>query len=162
MKTIKIIILLISLLSISNGLAGPYYGNGDGKHNVYTPDAIILQKSTLNGNNISCFFYNSGIFAQNLGSSNTAGFEWPKGTGKTANFTAGLSMGCYVNGQLREAMNSYKGELAPGYVDVVNNIPIAKTDARFRLYRIKSSDNATISRDYAEWGQMVPFGSSLF
>jgi hypothetical protein len=164
MKTIKII-LLISLLSASYGIAGPYYpistNGGDGPNYQYQTDAVVLQKVTLDGNNISAFFYNVGMFNQNRGASNTAGFQWPSGTGKTACFTAGLSMGCYIDGQLREAMNSFLGELAPGYIEVVNNVPIVRTDSRFRLYRIKSSDNNS-NPDYANWGDMVPFGAPYF
>jgi hypothetical protein len=163
MKTIKIIIL-ISLLSASYGLSGPRLdiNGGDRPNYVYSPDAIVLAQQTLDGNNISSFFYNSGVFNINLGGSNAASFQWPKGTGKTACFTAGLSMGCFINGQLREAMNSYKGELAPGYIEIVNNAPVAKTDGRFRLYRIKSSDNAGNNPDYAQWGDMVPYGAPYF
>lgn len=166
MKNIKIIILLI-LVSFCHGLAGPVYrlsgNNGDNNHTIYTPDAITLAFKRLDGNNISAYIYNSGIMNQFLGASNTAGFEWPKGTGKTACFTAGLSMGCYINGELREAMNSYKGELAPGYVDNSSGVPIAVTDGRFRLYRITSADGPQSGNpDYDQWGNMVPFGAPYF
>src|SRR5688572_7228858 len=74
-----------------------------------------LQSIKLDGNNISTLFYSSGIFNQNKGSSNTAAFEWPIGTGKTANFSTGLSIGAYVNDSIRLASASYLGEYTPGY-----------------------------------------------
>lgn len=162
MKTIKIIILI--LLSYTCGFAGPYFplGDNNGQVNSSFNRAITIQRVTLDGNNISSYFYNSGIFNQNFGSSNAPGFEWVKGTGKTACFTAGLSMSCLINGNLRQAMNSFRGELAPGYVVLENNNPVAKTDSRFRVYRIKSSDNANNNPDYAQWGDMVPYGAPYF
>ena len=62
------------------------------------------------------FFNSSGIFDQNIRTGNLAGFEWPKGSGKTALFTAGLCIAGKINGQLREAMASYKGEYIPGAI----------------------------------------------
>ncbi len=62
-----------------------------------------------------------------------AGFEWPKGSGKTAIFTAGLSTAAYYNGELRQAMASYKGEFVPG--KITNGNP--QTNDTFKFYSVK-------------------------
>src|SRR5512142_637480 len=103
-------------------------------------DVIIVQVP-LEGNHIKTWIYNTGIFNQDLRTSNTPGFEWPAGSGKFAVFTTGLSVGAYVNGQLREAMCSYKGELAQGCVVDSAGIPVARVDSRFKFYSIKRNDN---------------------
>lgn len=109
----------------------------------------------LNGNNISSYFNISGIFDQNKQFQNIAGFEWPKGTSKTAIFTAGLSIGAFVNGQLREAMCSYGGEYDSGYCVNGNYI----TNSNFKFYKVSRGDNAQNNTDWANWGQMIPFGA---
>ncbi len=118
----------------------------------------LLQSIKLDGNNISTLFYNSGIFNQYRGGSNTAAFEWPKGIGKTANYTTGLSIAAFVNGSLREGMASYSGEYTQGYC---NNAQFY-TDSRFRFYKIKRGDNYSNNPDWLNWGHMVPFGAPYY
>jgi hypothetical protein len=139
-------------------------GNDSPGHIPVPISDVVIQQIGLDPNNISNWFYNTGIFNQDLRISNTPGLMWPKGTGKFACFTAGLSMGCYVNfsgtPELREAMCSYKGEYAPGYVDTNATLPVAKTDSRFRLYKVFATDNsASGNPDYFAWGDMVPYGA---
>jgi len=109
----------------------------------------------LNANNISSFFNGTGVFDQNMRTGNLAGFEWPKGSGKTAIFTAGLSIAGKVNGQLRESMASYKGELKPGAI--INGNPF--TSDAFKLYSVKRTDIWQTSLDWQNWGYMVPYGA---
>jgi hypothetical protein len=113
----------------------------------------------LEENNIKTWINNRGVFNQDLRTSNTPGFEWPKGQGKFAVFTTGLSIGAFVNGQLREAMASYKGELAPGYIVDSSGFPRARTDIRFKFYNVKRADNWINNPDWLNWGLMVPFGA---
>ncbi|RPI13605.1 MAG: T9SS C-terminal target domain-containing protein [Ignavibacteriae bacterium] len=122
-------------------------------------DRIIIQQVELDGNNIKSYFYNTGIFDQDLHITNHPGFEWPKGSGQHAMFTAGLSCGAYVNGNLLEFMNSYKGELAPGYIRDIFGIPTVRTDSRFRIYKIKRTDSYNSNPDWLNWQLMVPFGA---
>jgi hypothetical protein len=109
----------------------------------------------LNANNIGSFFNPSGVFDQNRRTGNLAGFEWPKGSGKTAIFTAGLSIAGKINGQLREAMASYKGELRPGAI--INGNPYTNND--FGVYSVKITDSWQTNPDWHNWGYMVPFGA---
>jgi len=126
-------------------------GNGD------NPDAVVIQRVKLQANNIAAYFQNTGIFNQNTISGNTAGFEWPKGQNpaKTACFTAGLSIGCYIDGQLAQVMASYKGEYAPGIIQNLTGF----TSPDFKIYNVKSGDNAGNNPDYANWYKMVPYGA---
>lgn len=129
---------------------------GSGMENE--PDVIILQVP-LEGNHIKSWVFNTGIFNQDLRTSNTPGFEWPAGYNKFAVFTTGLSIGAYVNGQLREAMCSYKGELAQGYVADSSGIPVPRVDSRFKFYSVKSTDNWINNPDWLNWYLMIPYGA---
>jgi hypothetical protein len=120
---------------------------------------VVIQQVQLDANNISTWVYNTGIFNQDLRVSNTPGFQWPIGTGKFAIFTSGLCIGAYVNNELREAMGSYKGEYAPGHIIDSAGQPVARTDYRFKIYKIKQGDNATNNPDWLNWQLIVPFGA---
>jgi hypothetical protein len=147
---IKQIISLLTIISIVVLINGTDF---------YDEPDVIIEQVPLEGNNIRAFIYNTGIFNQDLRISNTPGFEWPKDEHKFAVFTTGLSIGAYVNGQLREAMASYKGELAPGYIIDSSGYPRAKTDIRFKVYNVKRTDNWINNPDWLNWGLMVHFGA---
>ena len=117
-----------------------------------TDSAYFFRK--LEGNSISSLIMGSGIFDQNITQSNSPGFEWPKGSGRYALFTTGLSMSAMVQGQLRQSMASYQGEMAPGSCS--NGIPF--TNDTFRVYSVKRTDNPG-TFDWQNWGLMVPYGA---
>ena len=116
---------------------------------------FIKQQAQLNPNNTSTWIWDTGVFNQDMRTNNTPGFEWPKGLGKFAVFTTGLSLAGYVNGELRMANASYTGEYIGGYIE--NGI--AKTGTDFQLFRVKPGDNCYNSIDYANWQLMVPYGA---
>jgi len=144
--------LLIILLSLS--ITVPIFSKPR-EVNTSNPFTVIKAQVSSNGNNISTWIWNTGVFNQDLRTNNTAGFEWPKGSGKFAIFTSGLSMAAFVNGGLRLASVSYNGEYAPGYV--LNGV--FTTNSAFKLYRVNRGDNANTNPDYANWGLMVPYGA---
>ena len=158
---IKYFFILI-IISCSLVYSKPRSGNYPVPNNIAPPrnpiPDVVIQQVLLDANNISSWFYNTGIFNQDLRQSNTPGLMWPKGSGKFACFTAGLSIGAYVNNQLREAMCSYAGEYGPGYVNNAGSEPVAITDSRFRIYKVTTTSNNN-DPDYAQWGDMVPFGA---
>jgi hypothetical protein len=145
----KILIAFITVISFSF-VFGTDFGN--------EPD-VIIQQIRLEGNNVRAWMINTGIWNQDLRYSSAPGFEWPAGTNKFAVFTTGLCIGAYVNGQLREAMASYKGEYAPGYIIDSAGYPIARADSRFKFYSVKRSENWINNPDWLNWGLMVPFGA---
>ena len=120
---------------------------------------ILVQMAPLEGNNIKTWLYDRGIFNQDLRAQNHPGFQWPAGSGKYAVFTTGLSIGAYVNGQLREVMASWAGEYANGYVVDSAGIPVPRTDNRFKIYSVKPTDNWINNPYWLNWGLMVPFGA---
>ena len=122
---------------------------------TYSYSQLVIQRVKLDANNISAYFQNTGIFDQDTRSGNTAGFEWPKGSGKTAVFTAGFMIAAYYQGQLREAAASYKGEYAQGYCN--NGIP--DSNSNFHFYKVSRGDNQNNNSDWANWGLMVPYGA---
>lgn len=123
--------------------------------NIYRKkyDSLYAPSFIFNANNIRTYINNTGIFNQFVSANNAAGFEWPAGTGKTAVFTSGLTSAAYVNGGLRLATASFKGELAPGYC--INGTGI--TDSRFKLYKVEI-DRPNDS-DWNNWGRMISFGA---
>jgi hypothetical protein len=161
-KILIILILMIGTVALSKPRVSfsPYPPIGK-----LNPNAVVIQRVILNANNISAYFQNTGIFDQNTTSGNLAGLEWPKGSGKTACFTAGLSIGCYKwseNSQgrkLAQVMASYKGEWVPGAIKMVGGKPTLDNDPKFKMYSVKTGDNETTNPDYANWGLMVPYGA---
>ncbi|MCX6160396.1 MAG: hypothetical protein NTV87_03540, partial [Ignavibacteriae bacterium] len=116
---------------------------------------VIIQRVLLNNNNISAYFQNTGIFNQNTAATNSPGLEWPKGSNKFACFTAGLSIGCGIEGQYAQTMASYKGEYSPG--TYINGIYTTNSD--FKMYLVRMGDNANNNPDYANWFKMIPYGA---
>jgi len=124
---------------------------------LQSSDVVIIQQVLFDPNNISTYIYNKGIFNQDLSLSNTPGLEWPRNQGTFACFTAGLCISAKITGQLKQAMASYSGEYAQGYVNGIGG-PVYR-DSTFRVYKIKRGDNQYNNPDYAQWGNMVPFGA---
>lgn len=121
-----------------------------------SPAVVVVQRVNINANNINSIFQNTGIFNQNTALQNQAGFEWPKGSGKHACFTAGLSIGAYINDSLAQTTASFKGEWSPGYYGPEG---IYITNPDFKIYSIKAGDNADNNPDYANWFKMIPYGA---
>ena len=155
LNKLKIIILLFILVTAAAGMAKPRIVIGGNPYSM-SPDVVVLQRIILNANNVSAYFQNTGIMDQNTTSGNTAGLEWPKGSGRYASFTAGLSIGCGINGQYAQVMASYKGEYAPGYFKADGTW---ETNNDFKMYTVRLGDNASNNPDYANWYKMVPYGA---
>lgn len=120
-----------------------------------SPAIVVVQRVNINANNINSIFQNTGIFNQNTALQNQAGFEWPKGSAKHACFTAGLSIGAYINDSLAQTMASYRGEWSPGYY----NNSVYQTSPDFKIYSVKAGDNSSNNPDYANWFKMIPYGA---
>jgi hypothetical protein len=122
-------------------------------------DAFTKAQISLDANTISTWIWNTGVFNQDMRTTNTPGLMWPKGSSKFAIFTSGLTIGTYMNGNLRLATASYAGEYQPGYVDLTPAGPVFKTSTDFKLYKVVAGDNASNNPDFANWGLMIPFGA---
>jgi hypothetical protein len=165
MKTKILILFLISILTWSVQLESkprvtvinPDNGFVLSGPGIVDNNAVIQEFVLLTANRIKSYVINTGIFDQNIETVNTPGFEWPKNNEQHANaiFTAGLTIAAKIDGNLKMAAASYSGEWSPGYAIDGQEF----TDSRFKLYSIFSTDNANNNPDYANWGEMVPFGA---
>lgn len=124
-----------------------------------TDASFVREQSLLDYKSISTWFQNNGTFNQDIRTNNTPGFMWQKGTNRFAIFTTGLTIGAYVNSQLRLAAASYTGEYQPGIVKMINGVPTPFTDNTFRIYKVTEGDNCSNNPDWANWGLMVPYGA---
>lgn len=129
-------------------------------HNAKSEINYDSLKWRLDVNNILAYFTQRGVF-DNTGLLVPPGpaFEWPKGSGKHAVFTAGLTIAGYINNQLRMAAAFYQGEYSPGYIYNSYGNPYATTDSRFRFYKVTRGDNQYNNTDWITWGNMIPFGA---
>lgn len=86
-------------------------------------------------NNISMVVKNTGSFAYDT-ENGAAGLEFPKGTGKTAVFAAGLWMGAQVGGKVRVSVAEYSDDFKPG--QAVGGVPDdpAQTNPAYKVYKL--------------------------
>jgi len=161
MKFYKILILLTIILFSTSGFTKPRVTiqKNPFQFPQYSPDNLPLKFIFLNANNVSTIIWNTGVFNQDPRTTNTPGLEWPKGSNKFACFTAGLSIGCYINDSIAQCMSSYKGEYVPGAIKYVGGAPVWDGDPKFKQYKVSAGDNALTNPDYANWGLMVPYGA---
>jgi photosystem II stability/assembly factor-like uncharacterized protein len=121
-----------------------------------TANDTTVKWALLDGNNISAVFNSSGIIDQNMQVANVPGFEWPKGSNKYAIFSSGLSMSAMVNGNLRQAICSYKGEFRQGRI--TGGGPQLPSELN-KIWKVKATDNCYNSIEWANWGLVVPYGA---
>ncbi|MGB6120949.1 MAG: T9SS type A sorting domain-containing protein, partial [Bacteroidota bacterium] len=148
-------LLLILLLLLSGSPAcsseKPEGGRGPAKPNVF-------EWKFLDGNRINCTIASDGEYADSRRTS-TSGLEWPKGSGKTAIYTAGFwIVGKHVpSDSLRTANIDFATEYQPGpLLETFNTTTLDDTapvlragSPLYRLYKINRGD--TLSVDYHEW-----------
>jgi hypothetical protein len=118
----------------------------------------VLEWKQLDVNQVNCTIASDGPYADDR-RTGSAGFEWPKGSGKTAIFTAGIwVVGIHQPTQLlRTAKMEYSTEYQPGpLLEPFNTStnddagPESRADdPRYRLYKIDRAD--TLATDYIEW-----------
>jgi hypothetical protein len=107
--------------------------------------ATIDNSAHMDANDIDMFVTNHGSFAWDLQTGNP-GLEYPKFSGKTAVFAAGLWIGAKVNNSIRATVAEYSQEYAPG---PMANGTYQPDIPRFKCYRIDRGN--TTSSDYLNW-----------
>jgi photosystem II stability/assembly factor-like uncharacterized protein len=149
---------IYSLTSVSTTKAAAAGSGGTILTCEFLPPAYDSTKkfNTLDGNNIKSYFLTTGIFNNSPVNYYSPGFEWPKGSGKTAIYSSGLSIAAYINGTLRQASACYFGEYWQGTTN--NGVPETPAYLK-RVYKIKQGDNCYNSIDWANWGSVAPFGA---
>ncbi|MCH8941196.1 MAG: hypothetical protein IIA48_01950 [Bacteroidetes bacterium] len=112
---------------------------GDKKDNRTRLQKTNAQRTNilLDINNISTWFYNNGW--SDITPNGNSGLVYPKGSGKTAVFTAGLLWGAKVPGfaDPRVGGTAYRTGLVPGNIDASGNPPADNTIDRYRIYRVR-------------------------
>lgn len=125
-----------------------------------TPEkTAVFQWKQFDVNNINATINSAGPYADYL-RTNSGGLIWPKGTNKTAVYTAGI----WVIGKhqptnkLRTAIMDYTTEFQPGPIlttfnTTTNDSSVASDPnvSKHRIYKIRTGDNAAKNIDYAEW-----------
>ena len=111
----------------------------------------VMEYKFLDVNQIRCTIASDGPYADYRRTS-TAGLEWPRGTGKTAVYTAGLwIVGIHrPTDSLRTASMDYSTEYQPGpLLETFNTttmddaLPVSRADdPRYRLYKVESAGPA--------------------
>lgn len=107
--------------------------------------ALIDNTARMDANNLDMFVTNHSSFAYDLITGN-AGLFYPKGTGNTVVFAAGLSVGAKVGGTLRIAVGEYMQEFVPGPMSNGTYLP---DQFEFRNYKIVRGN--TTDPDYLNW-----------
>lgn len=142
-------IICSTILFLTNSFAGS---------NRKSPDRIsIFEWKQLDANNINCTIANDGPFAD-YRKTGQSGLEWPKGSGKTAVFTAGLWLVGKesTTDSIRAAVAYYTTDYQPGPINGVfsGDVSVAagKNDPRYRIYKIQKADTiGGVNPDYDEW-----------
>src|SRR5947207_2175411 len=121
----------------------------------------VDNNQTIGINNIRMFVTNTGSFAwDKVDAGQPAGFEFPKGTGKTAVFAAGLWLGAQINGSLHMAVSEYSDEYAPG--SAVGGVPDDPNKPEYKVYKLDRVYSDPLARDAALAGYnagAVPHGA---
>ncbi len=149
----------ISLFSISIAFSG-----APGTKKTATPQSLnktaIQDWKFFDGNSIQCTISNDGPYCD-YRKTLSAGLYWPKYSGKTAVYTAGIwIIGVHrPTGMLRTAVQDYSTEFQPGKIlttfnTTTNNKTVADdpTKSIYHIYKISKSDTVGgVNPDYDQW-----------
>ncbi len=142
MKSLFRISALVLLLA---SIVGALTADVPKKNGARAWKPTVFEYKQLDGNTINCTVASDGPYAD-YRRTNSSGLEWPRGTGKTAIYTAGIWLvGQHgPTGALRTAQMDYNSEYQPGpLLETFNTTtnadaaPISRAgDARYRLYKV--------------------------
>lgn len=113
--------------------------------------AKVDNSQHIDVNSIDCVVTNHNSYAYDLTSGNS-GLTWPKGSGKTAVFAAGLWVGGKIQlpsgNKTIVKVGEYSQQWGPGPME---NNKGAADRAAYRVYKIQRGDTPTSNPDYANW-----------
>ncbi|MCI0698434.1 hypothetical protein L0337_41355 [candidate division KSB1 bacterium] len=107
-------------------------------------------------NRIGDYLTNIGQLVSHI-PANSAGMEWPVGSGHAINFASGIWLLGKKDGEIVSAVAEYSTEFQPGNVTGwspgVAGTPADPQDSRFKIYIINRQDvaNPTANPDYINW-----------
>jgi hypothetical protein len=159
MRIQKYLSLMLVLLLSAGASISAKTPDGVSKNSVLNK-AVIQEWKFFDINTIYCTINSAGPYADNL-RTGSAGLFWPKGTNKTAVFTAGIwVIGVHrPTGALRTAVQDYSTEFQPGPIlseyntsTNVNTTIGDPTDPRYRIYKVHKKDSVGgVNPDYDNW-----------
>jgi hypothetical protein len=115
---------------------------------------VIDTGKKIDANQLSMFVTNIGSFAYDLGAQNS-GLEFPKGTGKTCVYAAGIWMGAKVAGQTRVTVAEYSQEFTPGKMAGGTFTP---DSPNYRVFKVEREDTT----GWADWvANAAPLGAPV-
>ncbi len=107
---------------------------------------VIDYTQRLDINNTSMVVTNTGSFAWEKLTGN-AGLEFPKGSGRTAVFAAGLWLGARVGFDTRVTVSEYSDEYQPG--SMVGGFPDNPNRLEYKVYKLNRAYSSVAERDAA-------------
>lgn len=144
-RLIYSLLMFLMMTTIAWGLS-----NATGKWHSSQQALIYDTDTRLDVNNLEMFVYNDGNFAYDNANvlGKTDGLYFPRGTKKTVIYSAGMWIGGKVGEDVRLAIAEFSSEFVPG--PMVDGT-FQPDNAAFRVYKIKTGDNAANNPDYANW-----------
>ncbi|HVP39557.1 MAG TPA: hypothetical protein VMS93_10275, partial [Candidatus Saccharimonadales bacterium] len=135
---------LLTSLGVGLGLVTSAVGLTPG-----TSSAAADDTTHINVNNISCVVSNLGSYGYDR-SSQQVGLEWPRGSGHSLLFAAGLWVGARINSQTQPTVKAaeYARQWGPG--PIIGDTSAADGPT-FRVYKIRRGDTPQSNLDYANW-----------
>jgi hypothetical protein len=121
---------------------GDYQFNLDERNLTFQIFELPAPLPAIDVNQIRMVVSKAGSFAWDL-QSGAAGLEYPKGTGKTAVFAAGLWLSAGAN----VAVSEYSDEFMPG--SMIGGAPDDPNQPVYKVYKLKRSYPTTAERDAA-------------
>lgn len=147
------------ILALACVMAVPLFAQKSIFRTAASDNSTVKMWQQFDGNRINATISSAGPFAD-YQKTNSSGLEWPKGSRKTAVYTAGF----WVVGKhrptdsLRSASMMYLTEFQPGPINGVfnttSNDPSAAADPslqKYRVYKISKGDTEFSNPDYADW-----------
>lgn len=150
----SVALLLTAVIAVSNtGIA-----TAAAPARPATP-ATFEYSAFIDINQIRMGVTNLGSFASDMETGN-AGLEFPKGSGKTAVYAAGLWLGARVGGETRVALAEYSSEYQPGAM--FGGFPDDPNLAEYKVYKLDRvyPDDATRNAALGDYTSgAVPYGA---
>jgi hypothetical protein len=116
------------------------YPEGEEGNKKFIKSSEYNSYTRFNINKISTWVYNDGM--TDINKNGNSGFEYPKGTGKTAIYTSGFLWGGKTNGQVRAGGSAFRSGLMPGRI-LNSGVPWQQlqsenpNDPLVRVYRVR-------------------------
>ena len=132
MKATRVTLVATLVLSMVGTAVAAPRAVTNGQRRLLRPQIEDASKR-IDINNISMVVKNTGSFAYDT-ENGSAGLEFPKGTGKTAVFAAGLWMGALVGGNVRVSVAEYSDDYRPG--QALGGVPDDPSKAEYKVYKL--------------------------